>query len=54
MSIEQAADRLAKLLEKELKGLSTSEIKRRSEFAHRRLNERFVILMNKRRRHGRG
>jgi len=52
MTIEQAADRLAKLLEKELKGLPAGEIKRRSEFAHRQLNERLVILMNKRRRYG--
>ena len=37
LSLEEAADQLASLLEKELEGLPASEIKRRSEFAHKRL-----------------
>ena len=44
-SLEEAADQLAGLLEKELEGLPAYEIKRRSEFAHKRL----VARMAKRR-----
>ena len=52
MTIERAAARLDRLLEKEFKGLPAREIKQRSEIAHRELDEHYIILMDERRRHG--
>jgi len=53
LTIDEAADRLAGLLEKELKGLPAREIKQRSEIAHTELDRQFIILMDKRSRYGR-